>query len=95
MTLGRDSQKAVTRAPGGSTFGCRGGLRERQRGTRREAGAGPAGGRDGEFLQVTGSQTKARCPTKNNQICNFCAKSDSIFSWLPGRAGELYQAAEV
>ena len=36
----------------------------------------------------------ARCSTKNNQICNFCAKSDSIFSWIPGQSGELYQVPE-
>lgn len=39
-----------------------------------------------EVLQVMGSQTRARSFTKNNQICNFCAKSDSIFSWIPGQA---------
>ena len=37
-------------------------------------------------LQVAGSQMNARCSTKNNQICHFRAKSDSIFSWIPGRA---------
>lgn len=33
-----------------------------------------------------GVSDDARCYTKNNQICNFCAKLDSIFIWTPRQA---------
>lgn len=73
----------------GAAEGCK------RLGSEARVGAGQARGPDGGDLQVTDSQTNARCSTKNNQICNFCAKSDSIFSWIPGRAGELYQVPEI
>ena len=73
----------------GAAEGCR------RPGSEASVGAGQARGPDRGDLQVMDSQTNARCSTKNNQICNFCAKSDSIFSWIPGRAGELYQVPEI
>ena len=47
------------------------GSSERQgAGWRGHGGPGWDRGGDGGALQVMGSQTNARCPTKNNQICN-------------------------
>lgn len=84
VTRGRDSQKAVTRAPGGSTFGCRGASGNGRGGRGGRQGPGrPADGM-GSFCKSRGLRRRPDVPLKITKYVIFVLNQIASSAGFPG-----------